>query len=101
MKLFYATILQDPNKGYFMTNIEKLKNLLENKVIPDLENVIDSIFQDIKDGAEISLGEKEELKELQEMHNECREILIEIEAKEMEEDEAKELLEELLEIISE
>jgi len=83
-----------------MTNIDKLKNLLENEVIPDLERVIDSIFQDIKDGAEISLGEREELDELQDMHRECREILIEIEAKEMEDDEAKELLEELMEIIS-
>jgi DNA mismatch repair ATPase MutS len=83
-----------------MTNIDKLKNLLENEVIPDLERVIDSIFQDIKDGAEISLGEREELDELQDMHRECREILIEIEAKEMEDDEAKELLEELMEIIA-
>jgi len=83
-----------------MTNIEKLKRLLEEKVIPDLENVIDSIFQEIKDGVEISLGEKEELEELQDMHRECREILIEIEANEMEEDEAKELYEELIEVIS-
>jgi len=83
-----------------MTNIDKLKNLLENEVIPDLERVIDSIFQDIKDGTEISLGEREELDELQDMHRECREILIEIEAKEMEDDEAKELLEELMEIIA-
>jgi len=83
-----------------MTNIEKLKKLLEDEIIPDLESVIDSIFQDIKNGAEISLGEKEELQELQDMHKECREILIEIEAKEIEEDEAKELLEELIETIS-
>ncbi len=83
-----------------MSSIEKLKNLLENKVLPDLESVIDSIFQDIKDGAEISLGEREELEELQDMHRECREILIEIEANEMDEDEAKELLEELIEVIS-
>jgi DNA mismatch repair ATPase MutS len=83
-----------------MSNIQKLKALLENEIIPDLESVIDSIFQDIKEQGEVSLGEKEELDELQEMHKECREILIEIEANEMEEDEAKELLEELLEIVS-
>jgi len=84
-----------------MNSINKLKALLENEIIPDLESVIDSIFQEIKDGAEISLGEKEELEELQEMHKECREILVEIEAKEMNESEAKELLEELVEIVSE
>ena len=83
-----------------MSNIEKLKRLLEEKIIPDLESVIDSIFQEIKDDGEISLGEKEELEELQEMHKECREILIEIEANELEEDEAKELLDELIEVIS-
>jgi len=84
-----------------MSNIEKLKELLENKILPDLEEVIDSIFQMIEREKAISLGEKEELKELQEMHKECRDILIEIEAGEMEEDEAKELLEELNEILSE
>ncbi len=86
--------------GDIMTSIDKLKRLLENEIIPDLESVIDSIFQTIKEEGEISLGEKEELEQLQEMHKECRDILIEIEAKEMEEDEAKELLEELVEIVS-
>jgi len=84
-----------------MSNIVKLKALLENEIIPDLENVIDSIYQTIDREKTISLGEKEELEELQEMHKECREILIEIEAKEMDEEEAQELLEELIEIVSE
>ena len=84
-----------------MSNIVKLKTLLENEIIPDLESVIDSIYQTIDREKTISLGEREELEELQEMHRECREILIEIEAKEMDEDEAKELLEELIEIVSE
>lgn len=83
-----------------MGNVAKLKALLENEVIPDLENVIDSIFKTIEAEKTVSLGEKEELEELQDMHRECREILIEIEAGEMEEEEAKELLEELMEIIS-
>ena len=84
-----------------MSNIEKLKALLENEIIPDLESVIDSIFQMIEKEKTISLGEREELEELQEMHSECREILVEIESNEIDEDEAKELLEELLEIVSE
>jgi len=83
-----------------MNSIDKLKALLENEIVPDLENVIDSIFQTIEKEKTISLGEREELEELQEMHNECREILIEIEAGEMDEEEASELLEELLEIVS-
>jgi len=83
-----------------MSDIAKLKNILENEVIPDLESVIDSIFQTIEKEKTISLGEKEELEELQEMHKECRDILIDIEAGHMDEDEAKELLDELLEILS-
>lgn len=83
-----------------MSNIVKLKALLENEIIPDLESVIDSIFQTIEEEKTVSLGEKEELEELQEMHRECREILIEIEAGELDDEEAKELLEELVEIVS-
>ncbi len=84
-----------------MSNIVKLKALLENEIIPDLESVIDSIFQMVEKEKTISLGEREELEELQEMHAECREILVEIESNEIDEDEAKELLEELIEIVSE
>ena len=84
-----------------MGNIAKLKRLLEDEIIPDLESVIDSIFQTIKEEGEVSLGEKEELEQLQEMHKECRDILVEIEAKEIDEDEAKDLLDELVEIVSE
>jgi len=83
-----------------MSNIAKLKALLENEIIPDLESVIDSIFQVVEKEKTISLGEREELEELQDMHAECREILVEIESEEMDEEEAKELLEELLEIVS-
>ena len=81
------------------SNIQKLKKIVETIIMPDLEEVIDTIYQTIASGEEISLAEREELEELQEIHNECREILIEIESGEMEEEEAKELLEELQEII--
>jgi len=84
-----------------MSSIQKLKALLENEIIPDLEGVIDSIFQTIEREKTISLGEKEELQELQEMHAECREILIEIESGELDEEEASELLEDLIDIVKE
>ncbi len=84
-----------------MNNIEKLKNLLYNEILPDLEEAIDDIFAMVERDKTISLADREELETLQEMHAECREILIEIEAKEMEEDEAAELLAELVEAKSE
>ena len=81
-----------------MDNREKLKKLIENEIIGDLEEAIDEIFQMIEKEKMISLADRQELEELQEMHSECREILIEIESGEMQEDEAKELLEELIDI---
>jgi len=84
-----------------MTKIEQLKNLLQNEVIQDLEAAIDEIFQMVEREKTISLADREELEEMQEMHAECREILIEIEAKEMDEAEAGELLAELVELKTE
>ena len=83
-----------------MDNLEKLKNLLLNEFMPLLEDEIDSIFMMVERDKMISLADREDLEELQEMHKECREILIEIESGEMEEDEATELLEELVNIAS-
>ncbi len=84
-----------------MNNKEKLKNLINNEIIGDLEEAIDEIFQMIEKEKMISIADRQELEELQEMHAECREILIEIESGEMDDDEAKELLEELIDIKSE
>ena len=80
-----------------MNATEKLKNLLSNEILPDLEEAIDDMFAMVERDKTISLADREELEELQEMHAECREILIEIEANELDENEAVELLEELME----
>ena len=79
-----------------MKNSEKLKNFLTQEIIPDLEDAIDEMFAMIEKAKMASLADKEELKELQEMHAECKDILEEIEAGDMDEEEAGEILEELL-----
>lgn len=79
-----------------MKNSEKLKNFLIQEIIPDLEDAIDEMFAMIEKAKMASLADKEELKELQEMHAECKDILEEIEAGEMDEEEAGEILKELL-----
>lgn len=81
-----------------MSKRERLKSILMDKLIPDLEEEIDAIFAMIEREKEISLADREELEEMQGMHAECREILIEIESGEMDEEEAGELLEELLDM---
>jgi len=75
-----------------MTNIEKLKDFLTNIVVPDLEKEINDLFEMAEQDGMMSLGDKEELAELQEIHSECIEMLIEIEAGEMEEAEAEEII---------
>jgi hypothetical protein len=83
-----------------MSDKEKLKNLLLNEFMPLLEDKIDAIFEMIQKDKMISLADREELENMQEMHKECREILIEIESGEMDEKEASELLSELIDITS-
>jgi uncharacterized membrane protein YccC len=81
-----------------MTNAEKLKNLLENELLPDLEVAIDEIYAAIDKAKNASASQKEELEELREMRTECYAILDELARKEMEQEEIDALLEELLEL---
>ncbi len=81
-----------------MSNCEKLKNFLKQEIIPDLEEAIDEMFSMIEKAKMASIEDKEELGDLQEMHSECKDILAEIEAGEMGEDEAKEILDELIDM---
>jgi len=84
-----------------MKSSEKLKNLLENEIIQDLEQEIDAMFQMVEREKTISIADRQELDEMQEMHAECKDILEEIALGEMDEDEAKELLAELVELKTE
>lgn len=79
-----------------MQKTQQLKNLLENEILPDLENAIDEIFQILDKEKMISMSDREDLENMQEMHQECRDILIEIEANEMDQEEAEELINELV-----
>jgi hypothetical protein len=76
----------------------KLKNLLTSEIIPDLEEVIDEIFSKIEKSKMVSIADKEELLELQDMHGECKAMVSEINSGEMDEDEAEELLNELIDL---
>ena len=77
---------------------ERLKNLLTSEIIPDLEEAIDELFSIIEQAKMASIADKEELQELQEMHRECKDIVSEINTNEMNEDEAEEILQELIKV---
>jgi len=81
-----------------MSNAEKLKNFLTQEIIPDLEEAIDEMFAFIEKAKMASIADKEELQELQEMHAECKEIVAEIEAGDMNDEEAADILAELVDM---
>jgi len=84
-----------------MSSCDKLKNFLTQEIIPDLEEAIDEMFSMIEKAKMASIADKEELQDLQEMHAECKDILLEIEAGEMPEEEAEEILKEFVDMKTE
>ncbi|WP_294954867.1 hypothetical protein [Sulfurovum sp.] len=81
-----------------MQSTEKLKNLLELEIIPDLEAAIDDLFEAIDKGKSASKEQKDDLEEMREMRTECFAIVEEIKRDEIDEEEAKELLAELVDM---
>ena len=81
-----------------MKATEKLHNLLENELLPDLEIAIDELFAKIDQAKNASSEDKKDLEELRDMRTECFAMLEEIKRDEMDEAEAEELLNELVEI---
>ena len=81
-----------------MSNSEKLKNFLIQEIIPDLEEAIDEMFSFIEKAKMASIADKEELEGLQEMHSECKDIVLEIEAGDMNDDEATDILAEFIDM---
>jgi hypothetical protein len=76
---------------------DQLYKLIEDDVIPDIEEYIDELFEKIAAKKE-SAEDKEILKEMQEMHMEFNELLDEIKAGEIDDEEANELLEEIIDM---
>jgi hypothetical protein len=84
-----------------MNDIQKLQNLLENELLPDLELAIDELFEAIDKAKNASQEQKDELEELRDMRTECFAIVEEIKRDELPLEEATELLEELVELKTE
>lgn len=81
-----------------MTNADKLKNLLEIEVIPDLEVAIDELFAVIDKSKTATKEQKEDLEDLREMRTECFAIVEEIGRDELEDAEIDELLSEFMDM---
>lgn len=81
-----------------MTNADKLKNLLELEIIPDLEVAIDELFATIDKSKNATKDQKNDLEEMREMRTECFAIVEELGRNELEPDEIDELLAELVDM---
>ncbi len=84
-----------------MKNSEKLKNLIELEILPDVEIAIDELFEVISKTKKANTTQKEELDELREMRTEFFAILEDLIREEIEEEEINALLEELMDMKSE
>jgi len=84
-----------------MSNADKLKNLLELEIIPDLEAAIDELFAAIDKSKNASKEQKEDLEEMREMRTECFAIVEELGRNELDDEEVDELLAELVDMKTE
>lgn len=78
----------------------KLKELIENVVLADIEDQIDTIFEQITKEKDSKDKYTDELNDLYEMRAEFNEILNDIAKKELSKEECKELYEEIFDMIS-
>ena len=73
-----------------MTNVEDLIDLLSNEIIPEIEDVIDGLFELINDTKTATDDVKKELEELQELKTDFKVMLEEAQAGEIDEMRAEE-----------
>jgi microcompartment protein CcmL/EutN len=80
-----------------MTQAEKLEELLTKSVIPDLDERLDEIFEEIADNKEATEDAKEEIEELREFKADLQDVLEDIATGDIDEDECRELIEDITE----
>ncbi len=79
-----------------MSYIEKLEELLTKSVIPDITERLDEIFEEIAGNKEATQDAKEEIEELREFKSDLEDVVADIKNGDMEEEEAKELVSDIL-----
>jgi len=75
-----------------MSYAQELEELLTKSVIPDLDERLDEIFEEIADNKEASEDAKDEIEELREFKADLQDVLDDIQSGDIEEDECKELI---------
>lgn len=80
-----------------MSYLLELEELLTNEVIPDIEDRLDDIFEQIAGEKNANDAQKNEIDELREFKADLEDILEEIKSGEIDEDECKEIIDEIKE----
>ena len=80
-----------------MSYAQELEELLTKNVIPDLDERLDEIFEEIADNKEATEDAKEEIEELREFKADLQDVLDDIQSGDIEEDECQELIKDIKE----
>lgn len=80
-----------------MSYTQKLEELLTNQVIPDIDDALDEIFEQIADEKNANDEQKEEIEELREFKADLKDLLEDINSGEIEDDECEEIYNDILE----
>ncbi|MDD5158942.1 MAG: hypothetical protein PHI47_02735 [Sulfuricurvum sp.] len=78
-----------------MAYIAQLKHLIQNELIPDVEDHIDDIFESIASQKDATPQERAQLEDMQALRDEYKELLAEIQSGDIDEEEAEQLYTEL------
>ena len=84
-----------------MATFTELKTLIEDTIFPDIEEVIDDIFETIDEQKEATMLQKEELQDMQELKSQFQKVLEDIENEELSSEECTEIYEEIMQMIQE
>lgn len=84
-----------------MAYIEQLKHLIQNELIPDVEDHIDDLFEGIASAKDATSDERTQLEDMQALRDEYKELLKELQTGDIDEEEAEQLYTELTAMRSE
>ncbi|MCW9026478.1 MAG: hypothetical protein OQJ77_04100 [Thiovulaceae bacterium] len=79
-----------------MSYTQKLEELLTNQVIPDIDDALDEIFEQIADEKNANDEQKEEIEELREFKSDLKDLLDDIASGEIEDEECEEIYNDIL-----
>ena len=79
-----------------MSYAQELEKLITETVIPDIDESLDAIFEEIADNKEATEDAKEEIEELREFKADLQDVLDDIQSGDIEEDECTELIDDIL-----